>query len=325
MTLEAPLVAVQPNMAGKSKRLYKGVIITGAIASLVSVGLFYMENGYLFPRHEVSTVAYSVGRIDGSVLYTYNAGKKQLELFQLPNEVGTKLPVIDIVKNADNTSYYILLEKEDTPVSNVFYKTTDGSVVKLTTSDSFKAHLTVDQASGQLAYQSAHVDSVLSFRERTQWDLVLLTLNNKAEKIIGAGESPVLLPGGTSVLFSSEQGLRRLTLQSNTVSPVLLTIPKKQLYSISPTTGDIVVFNETAKTLDFYSISKTGSPDYVKSAPVTEIPSLIEYVGTDLFTVVSSFNKQENKTYRITSQKDGKTITVQGTNASSEILQITNL
>jgi hypothetical protein len=235
-----------------------------------------------------------------------------------------KLPVIDIVKNADNTSYYILLEKEDTPVSNVFYKTTDGSVVRLTTSDSFKAHLTVDQASGLLAYQSVSIDSIQSIAKLTHWDLVLLTMQNKTEKVVATGEVPVLLPGGASLLFSSEQGLQRLTLQGNTVSPVLLHIPKRQLYSISPTTGDIVLFNEISKTLDFYSFLKTGSPNYVKSQPVSETPSLVEYVGKDLFTVVSTHDKQGNKSYRITSN-DGKISIVQGPNAVSEILKITNL
>lgn len=324
MTLEAPGVVVQPVTARKVDRLLRVVLVCGAIASLISAAMYYMEYGTLFPGHSANTTAYSIGRIDGSVLYTYDVRKKQLHILELPNESGANLPVIDVVKNPDNSSYYVLLEKEDIPVSNLFYKATDGSVVKLTSSESFKSHISVDQSSGQVAYQSAHIDSIQAIAKPTQWDLVLLTLQHKTEKIVATGEAPVLLPGGANLLFSSKGELRRLGLQTGVVSPVLLQVPKKQLYSISPSTGDIVVFNEISKTLDFYSFSKTGSPDYVKSQPVSEIPTLVEYVGKDVYTVVSTLDKQGSKSYHITSSNN-KTTTVQGPNAVSEILQITTL
>lgn len=269
----------------------------------------YFGINYFWTSH--TKVAYSIGSIPGSILYTVENGT--LRELLMPDESGREHQVLDFVSGPNQTSYYILLENEEPLVSNLFERSADGRVTKLTTSKTYKYNLSSDPSSETLAFQAAEVDSILALKDKERnvdWKIVTFSRKTENETVVVNGDSPVFISSRDSLLYVDGIALKRIALVSKDSSSTLLNVSKSQLRTYNPITEEYTIFNEISKSLDSYAFSKTGALNYERSVPVKEQLTTITSMDGDLFLVTTKSSTNATTTYTVTSQKTGATSVV---------------
>ena len=261
------------------KRIAFGVIVVAGLITIAAYG---------FPRislwhglHSQSgNLVVSLGVTPGAApLYSVNKETSSVTLLTLPVK-GKNHSVIDMVKAADGSTYYLVAESTK-PVSNLYKKGVDGTITALTNSGTMKYNLSYDAKSQKLAYQELMFTNAQDFVSNNQWDLVLYDLQEGTGSTVAKGMNPVLMPGGEGILYENGSNIIFEDLNTSATTSVL-QLPENEPYAISPDVKTIAAYNLTTHAIDEYELVNGASPNYVRSIPAKIRPLVLAYVNGTL-------------------------------------------
>lgn len=270
----------------------KGIIIGGsALIIFAAILVFGLPRLHPNSRLSVTSFAYAAGILPGSALYIANTETGSSSPLTVTVE-GKALHALDAQRASDGTWYFILNEGG---TSNVYKKTSDGNVTRLTHSATAKYNLSIDQSSGRLAYQALTppADENPSFLLRTDWNITTVSPNDATEMVVATGTDPFLAPGGSQVLFRKGNTLMFQGLGQKTSASVLV-LPSA-VYAIDPKGTMITVFNPVTKNLDQYALTNGFSPNYKTSIQIKDAPAALGYVNGTLMAAYTGNSNEQSR------------------------------
>lgn len=269
----------------------KGIIIGGfalaVFAALLVFGLPYLQ-------HKASPIAkpflFAAGIFPGSALYVADPGTSTSTPLTVTVE-GKTLHALDAQRASDGTWYFILNEGG---ISNLYKKATDGTITHLTSSATAKYNLSLDQASGRLAYQALvpPTDGSPSFLLRQDWNVTIFDPKDSKEMVAATGTDPFFVPGGNQLLLRKGNSLV-LQAVGQKSSATVLTLPSA-VYAIEPNAKMVTVYNPVTKNLDQYALTHGFSPNYVSSTILKDAPSALGYVNGQLIATFATRTKSQS-------------------------------
>lgn len=284
--------SVSSTLAPRYRSSDKGIIIGGfALIIFAAILVFALPRLHPNSGFSVTSFAYAAGILPGSALYIANTETGSSTPLTVIVE-GKALHALDAQRASDGTWYFILNEGG---TSNVYKKTSDGNVTRLTHSATAKYNLSFDQTSGRLAYQALTppADENPSFLLRTDWNITMISPNDATEMVIATGTDPFLALGGSQVLFRKGNTLLFQGVGQKTSAPVLV-LPSA-VYAINPKGTMITVFNPVTKNLDQYAFTNGFSPNYKTSIQTKDTPTALGYVNDELMAAYSANSNEQSR------------------------------
>lgn len=270
----------------------KGIIIGGgALIIFAAILVFVLPRLHPNSSLSVTSFAYAAGILPGSALYIANTETGSSTPLMVTVE-GKTLHALDAQRASDGTWYFILNEGG---TSNLYKKTSDGNVTRLTHSATAKYNLALDQSSGRLAYQALTppTDGKPSFLLRTDWNITLFSPSDASEMVIATGTDPFLAQGGSQVLFRKGNELMIQVIGQKVSTPVL-ALPSA-VYAIDSKGTMITVFNPVTKNLDQYAFTHGFSLNYLTSIQTKDTPAALGYVGGTLMAAYSGNSGEQSR------------------------------
>lgn len=270
------------------KKIAIGAIVVSALLTIIEFGIPFIRHG----SSNIPPFAVAIGPTPASVLYTVDNQKSAFApltvLYQEKN-----LPALDAQKGAHGEWYFILAEPSKTPVGNLYKRTPDGAVTRLTTSSTAKYNLSYDARSGRLAYQAITFKDERDFATNQSWDLVVFDLAKNAEMVVGKGTNPHLAAGGQALFFKDGNELVTALIGSRATSSIM-SLGAQPLYAISADGIELSTYNATTHAVDHFTFTHGTSPSYVSSETLPILPVSMGYVEGTL--VVASVGKTASST-----------------------------
>lgn len=273
------------------------VLASVALFAILLLGTYYLLVVRKTSPHE-ARFALSIGTVPASRLYVENEENKLLEPLTVSYN-NEALSVLDIVKGNDGITYYILADKSPVPVGNVYKKEGTGTITKITNTPTAKYNLVYNANRTELIYLSLTYVDEKHFVSTRDWSLESYDLAQASEKKLGTGSSPVLSSDGKVLMYENNDTLIKRNLETQATS-TLLGLSLYPVYAINPHTQTIVGYNIKTHALDSYTITESGSVAYSKSTPVKDIPTMLSFIGDDLYSGTVASGGTSDKKYFIT-------------------------
>jgi len=267
------------DIQAKNRKLKRTAFIVIVISGLITIVAYGFPGISLWhgSHTQSGSLVVALGVTPGaSALYSVDTEDSSVTLLTVPVN-GENLAVIDAIKTADGSTYY-LLANGGTPESNLYKKGADGSVTELTHSGTMKYNLSYDAGSQKFAYQELTFTGAQDFVNTSQWGLVVYDLQRGEESTVGKGMNPVLVPGGNGILYEDGSMLAFEDLNTSATSSVL-QVPGNEPYAISPDVRKVAVYNLTTHAIDEYALANGVSPSYIRSYSAKLRPLALAYVN----------------------------------------------
>lgn len=268
--------------------------------------------GYYFiivrkPALQETPFALSVGTVPASRLYIENTQNKKLEPLTVSYN-KEKLSVLDIVKTDDGSTYYILADTSPVPVGNIYKKDATGTITKITNTPTAKYNLLYNASRKEFVYLSLSYVDEKQFVSTRDWSLVTYSLTSGTEKVLTTGSQPVFSSDGKSLIYERNNNIEQLHLETNATS-TLLALTLYPVFAVNPATHIIFGYNRKTHALDMYSITDSGSATYSKSVPIKESPTMLAFIGSDLYAGTVAGDSTTGKKYLLTKNPEKGTLT----------------
>jgi hypothetical protein len=191
--------------------------------------------------------------------------------------------LIDAVLDGTSTPYY-LIEAPDLKTSNVFTGNVQNPKVglaEITNTPSIKHELSVDPASGMVAYVQEASSSP---------HVVVYSQTTKKETDLGLGTNPTLMPGGFFVIVRHGDEIVSINTQTGTVYP-LAEVATTSPFAIDPAKGVLALYNAQTKTIQYFSITSQVASSYTSSSAILNSePASLAFVNHSLLASYNSFS-----------------------------------
>lgn len=274
------------------------MVIGGVVTLLVLIVIGYYFIVVRTPSSQEIPFALSVGTVPASRLYVQNQQNKTLEPLTITYNTQ-KLSVLDIVKVDDGSTYYILADVAPVPIGNIYKKDTTGTITKITNTPTAKYNLVYNADRKEFVYQSLSYVDEKQFVSTRDWSLVVYSLKSNTETVLTTGSQPVFSEDGKYLIFQKNNTIQTVHLESHATS-TLLSLALYPVFAVNPSAHSIVAYNRKTHALDTYTMTGSGSVAYSKSVSITDIPTMLAFVGTDLYSATVAGDSKSGKKYLVT-------------------------
>jgi hypothetical protein len=266
------------DIQAKNRKLKRTAFIVIVISGLITIVAYGFPSLHLNRTVPVKSngLAVAAGPLPGSVLYSVDKDTDTLVPITV-NVDGKALPALDAQAGPDGSWYFILNELGPNPVTNLYVRAKDGTVKKLTTSQTAKYNLSYDPESGKLIYQVAIDPSDPSFLMSPDWNLTVYDPATGNEQVVGVGLNPILLPGGNSFLFAEGGDLTLGSIDATATSSVV-SVPSG-IYAVDAASGKLAVYNDVTHKVDLYTLTNGASASYDSSPDAPSKPVVLAYIN----------------------------------------------
>lgn len=260
-------------------------MVIGALVLLLVIlaGAFFLVTQYPYRTHKDILVAFGYGPIRG--VYSVGADLAEPERFVLKDNPG--FYVTDLSGGKDNM--YLMLAQLDVRATQVYKMEPGGGLVQVTKSDTFKYDISVDTESNRLVYVTSAAATPQELIDNEMGTVTLFDESLGEETVIGTGKNPVLLNGGSQILFETPEGLvsHVVSQSSSTLVLPMENQKRKTLYAINPQEETIAIYRPESRTIEFYEIYDSEIQQKVDSSrTLTYIPQLLSYANGELWASV---------------------------------------
>jgi hypothetical protein len=301
------------------KNLVIILLILGLVVGVTLAALYVMQqddskNIVMVPTEEAAPPIsitdeffITLGPAPLSTLYSVNLQNKTIVPVMVKGEEHQDFQVLDAIILEKNSHYYLLAEKGRPYfyVINLYKQDENGTLTKLTDTQTYKYGLSYDKESGVVAYQSKPVTETVDLLRNPEWDIEVYNPVSKKSSVVGKGTRAYVLAGGSRLLVQDSVSLSILelstslprqqlapdtnsttTAEESTVS-VIRTVKLMDLYANSKlavdiTNSNIALFNPRTRAMDMFSFAD-GSVSYTKSIEAVDQPQALSFVAGELF------------------------------------------
>lgn len=247
------------------------------------VGIFLLLKYYPYKNYENILVAFGYGPIRG--VYSVGDGSTKTERYVLDDYPG--FYVTDIYEGDGHT--YFMLAQLDVRATQVHKMGQGGELVQVTQSDTFKYDVSVDTDSNRVAYVSSEATTPQELIDNDMGTVVLFDENLGEETAIGIGKNPVLLKGGSQIVFETIEGLVTQTI-GQASSTLLLPMENRKwrtVYAIDSQENKVALYRPENRTIEFYEIHDSGMQQKIdETLTISYNPQLITYVNGEVWASV---------------------------------------
>ena len=265
------------------------VLATGAIAGLVSCyGILVFSRSHTASVEGIRPYV-SAGAFKPSTLYTVDQKGKMEAITVLI--AGKNRSVLDSKKLTNGSTLYIVVDSPETFTSNLYKQGADGTLTRLTQTQSAKYNLTVSTDGTHAAFQEAVIQKQEELVTKKDWIITEISLVDASVHSVATGSDPHYIQGG-SLAFVRAGGI--FTIHSRTQSMASGT-EKLKTYESSAIAingdGSMLAFvNGKTSQIDEYLIKQDGSFSYRSSKAPKGTPINMAYVGNLLYA--TTFNSK---------------------------------
>ena len=285
--------------SARNRRLLVVAGVVGAIAALAT-SLWWYQTDHARPELSSGTaitakdIALMIGQFSAAPISVLN---KDSVFSPLTLQVsGKELYVIDKVFGKEGSQTYILIEQKDTPVSNIYKKSTTGDIHAVTSSDTVKFMLSTDISTGRFLYLATSTKTEKDLFKHQDNDITMYDPLTQKEQVLAQGKNPHLLNGGDAFIYE-KNGKIRIHSISHTSDTELLSLAHLGPYAINKEGTLLSIFNPITRAVDTYTIIGNSSLSYLSSKKVTTYPTIISYFKGK--TYVLSGGELSNKPHPI--------------------------
>jgi len=260
-----------------SRSILKIVLITGLLASIVSLILMYGGNG----GNASKTLEVTFGPLPYGQIYTFYRNSDSFTPMTL--EVGGEnLPVIDRVMDSNGSEILIALTGKGQHVSNIFTKNKEGIIRQITFSDTLKTNISHDSLLNITLYQSADFSKNQRPFQDFDWSITRLDtrIAEDKEELVAKGKDAILLQGQEKALVYQNGGVSLYSIGEKVAKGEdIMKIAGAYIYATNSNTSKIAIYNTRTKNIDEFNIHSGGFLNYIRSLPVSTPVTALMYIS----------------------------------------------
>lgn len=264
MTMESldtvPLAA--PSSKVTQKRIVVAVIALAVVAAASAAYIYRDRLWSLLPGASAKdSFVLKIGNSYASDSYTISAGSEELSpVPKVMREDGVEVTPVDAIAGPDGIWYYTLVETVDPITANVYKRTKDSALVKLTHTPTMKFGLQVS-ANGELLFEEKSVATITELLNDTPWDIVYVDSAHETTKTLGIGERPTFI-SDSNALYRSDGSLYVASLSGGIGHAIASSSP---VYAVNAADGTLGMLNLQTHKIDVYALTQDSTLSYKES------------------------------------------------------------
>lgn len=259
------------------KRLALWTII---LAGIISGTYIVLDE---FMQRPLSGISLSMGQGPVRIVHTLDSETGKFSEMRVARDGGDPFYVTAMTSAGEEE--YLMLAQTDTPATNVYRRSSDGSLTQVTSTDSLKYDLSVDRDSGMLAYVTSSAATTNELMQEGGGDIVLYNQATGEERMIASGAGPVLLSSNELIYRDAGSLMYRDTEQDEAVPLTKLPAYPKSgvgaVYAVDTENWEVAVYDHSSRRIDVFAI-EGGQLLPKRSLSVSAAPDALTYADGKL-------------------------------------------